>query len=245
MDPLVGIDGIWSGRTNLLAIDKGKGFCGKLGKPGISGNGFGQDGENQGVGKGECQSVELFTANDEYFAFIRTSGNSFFQRIAHFSSRSLKRTLSAQDNITPAGERVADGLPGLSPHDQGVSHGYFFETALFAGNIPRDGIISADDPVGSHGGNEDDLSIVVHNVPFVMQEITVDSLFSIAVHQGYNLEPLYTVSKQISTRGTVAGSERKAWCGTVKRCTAVSERYGSMAVPDFRCRSSSVSVHQE
>ena len=58
-----------------------------------------------------------------------------------------------------AGQGMADGLPGFPSHYQGMAHGYFFKARLLPRDVPGDGVVTTDNPVGGHGGDKDDFHL--------------------------------------------------------------------------------------
>ncbi len=58
-----------------------------------------------------------------------------------------------------AGERPADFGIGSAPHDHRVAGGQSFKPGLFAGDLPGDAAVVADEAVAVAGGDEGDHSV--------------------------------------------------------------------------------------
>ena len=70
----------------------------------------------------------------------------------HFGSRSPETGIARHDDVAPAGQRAfGQRLESLSPHDDGVSHGEFFEAAQIGADMEKQIARPADGEVGSDG----------------------------------------------------------------------------------------------
>jgi hypothetical protein len=108
------------------------------------------------VSHGKGLTKKLLAAADKHLISAAARKEGIFKGFCDDAPLCLESGLPAEDNVGAAGERPADGLKGLSPHDHRMPQGKLPETAPVGRNIPRDGASPADHPVIRHGGNYGD-----------------------------------------------------------------------------------------
>ena len=104
--------------------------------------------------------VKLGAADDEGRFGAVDGGDIFRQaqrilkRAQHFGALGLVISLAGNDDVAAAGQRPADGFPGLAPHDDAVPHGRAAKMAQVFRQAPGQPVVVADDSIARHGADQ-------------------------------------------------------------------------------------------
>ena len=115
-----------------------------------------EDAEDDGVSQWQGQGIYLCAAGNENLFAPGAQVQGLVQALDGGASLEAAVFIAADDNGGAAGQGAADGFIGLAAHDQDMIHGGGLEPLQFLRDVPGDGVSSADDPVGSHGRDDND-----------------------------------------------------------------------------------------
>jgi len=101
-------------------------------------------------------------AADHHDLFAGSRLNRQFQRAGNFTPGRPERNVAGHDDILPPGQGPADGLPGLSAHDDRFTHGRFPEMPEFRRQVPGHAAIQANGAITGHGGDNRDCPAMEH-----------------------------------------------------------------------------------
>ena len=118
------------------------------------------DGEVDAVGDGECGVKDFAAAGDEDLIIVRVQvvrmAQGLFQGGDHRCAASAKCRIAGDDDVGATGQRLADRLPGLAAHDDGMAHGASLEVPQVGGHVPGQRAPAADHAVARHRGDQGD-----------------------------------------------------------------------------------------
>ena len=120
-------------------------------------------GDEEGVGEGQCLVVNFGAADDEDG---RVAGSFECGVEAGKTFDAGDGGTAGEDDVAAAGEGFADGVVGLTSHDEGVAHGDSFEMLEVFTQMPGKTALVTDGAVGSDGGDDDDVHTATLNLIF-------------------------------------------------------------------------------
>ncbi len=112
-------------------------------------------GDEQGVHVGQKCQVNFRTADDECLAGLGDDLAEIFWGVDHLRTGMTPTAIAGKHDVLTLRQGSADGVEGLSAHDDGVAAGGFFEKREVIGQVPGQGAIAADDAVRGHGNDAD------------------------------------------------------------------------------------------
>ena len=115
---------------------------------------FEKQGQVHAIGEAQRLAVDSGAASDEDLVVPAGQEDGVFQGGRHLDSGRCVRRLRCENDGNPARQRSADGLEGLSPHDQMVAHGQPLESPPIVREPPGQPIVAADDAVVGHGRDD-------------------------------------------------------------------------------------------
>lgn len=126
------------------------------------------------VPKFHCLFVNLPAADDKSLVFpiFETNFEGLINGTRNDKASADEEWVAGDDDIRPLRERPADALEAFPTHHDMVAKGTFFEPREVGGQVPRDLVVAADDPVsglGSDGGNGHFLDIRVSISPKMLE----------------------------------------------------------------------------
>ena len=120
-------------------------------KEGVSGNLSFDQGQVKVGAEWQGLPVNLRSAADEDLAGTHQSGQ--FVQAADRAHAGEFEIVAAQHNGVTVGQGFADGLEGLSAHDEDMSGGGGFKPFEILGQVPGNLVFRADHAVERHGGD--------------------------------------------------------------------------------------------
>lgn len=147
-DSIVAADG----KVRLIAQDFGQlKLVLEMGEKGIAFERAFDVGEENGVNVGECELINLGTAEDPDFAFGRVLEKGCKGRQDGATGEGLKGT--GDDDVFAVGQRAAHGFKGEATHGDGLAACGLLQPCKILGDVPWELVFIADHAVVGHGGD--------------------------------------------------------------------------------------------
>lgn len=127
------------------------------------------------------------SSNDEDMVGDELQIAEVLRGVNDISPFSLPVLISREHNALPLGERFADGVPGFSAHDDGVTCGVASEEFEVFGEMPREASVLSYNSVGGHGDDSSEFHNRVVGAKLNSGGTERMRTFALDAHFGFNV----------------------------------------------------------